>query len=84
MRIGVDARELCGAATGVGRYLGGLLQYWAADTRARGHEFVLYTPEPLCITLESRRFPTLMVPESPGAWWELVRYLRLATGAHLK
>ncbi len=25
MRIGIDARELCGHATGVGRYLGGLL-----------------------------------------------------------
>ena len=43
MRIGVDARELCGEATGVGRYLGGLLQHWAADPRARGHEVVLYT-----------------------------------------
>ena len=25
MRIGIDARELCGRATGVGRYLSGLI-----------------------------------------------------------
>ena len=35
MRIGIDARELCGQPTGVGRYLGGLLQQWAADQRAQ-------------------------------------------------
>ena len=42
MRIGIDARELCGRATGVGRYLGGLLHEWSTDARARSHEFVLY------------------------------------------
>ncbi len=30
MRIGVDARELAGRATGVGRYLRGLLRHWSA------------------------------------------------------
>lgn len=47
MRIGIDARELGGRATGVGRYLGGLLAEWAADERARRHEFVLYAAEPI-------------------------------------
>ena len=43
MRIGIDARELCGRATGVGRYLGGLLHEWARPGHAAGrHEFVLY------------------------------------------
>ena len=42
MRIGIDARELCGRPTGVGRYLSGLLAQWAVDNRAREHEFVLY------------------------------------------
>jgi glycosyltransferase involved in cell wall biosynthesis len=83
MRIGVDARELCGEATGVGRYLGGLLQHWAADPRARGHEFVLYTPEPLGIALDSRRFATRLVPGSPGTWWEQVRLPRTAAADHL-
>ena len=45
MRIGIDARELCGRPTGVGRYLGGLLSQWAVDDDARRHEFVLYAPE---------------------------------------
>lgn len=47
MRIGIDARELGGRATGVGRYLGGLLAEWVADERARRHEFVLYAAEPI-------------------------------------
>ncbi|PYR29655.1 MAG: hypothetical protein DMF92_11080 [Acidobacteria bacterium] len=83
MRIGVDARELCGAVTGVGRYLGGLLHHWAADGRTRGHEFILYAPEPLGIALDARRFPTRLVPGSPGTWWEQVRLPRTAAGDHL-
>jgi hypothetical protein len=47
MRIGIDARELVGHATGAGRYLAGLLRQWASSERARGHEFLLYAPEPL-------------------------------------
>ena len=42
MRIGVDARELVGYATGVGRYLGGLLREWTRPGAAHGHEIVLY------------------------------------------
>ena len=42
MRIAVDARELCGHPTGVGRYLGELLTEWAADAAARRHEWTLY------------------------------------------
>ena len=57
MRIGIDARELCGRSTGVGRYLGGLLREWTADDRARAHEFVLYAPEPIALSLDARRFP---------------------------
>ena len=45
MRIGIDARELTGRTTGVGRYLGGLLREWAVDARSRAHEFVLYAPQ---------------------------------------
>jgi glycosyltransferase involved in cell wall biosynthesis len=83
MRIGIDARELCGRATGVGRYLGGLLQEWAADGRARGHEFVLYAPEPIALPLDARRFPTRLVHGSPGTWWEQVRAPRAAASDHL-
>ena len=42
MRIAVDARELCGHPTGVGRYLGELLTEWAADAAAMRHDWTLY------------------------------------------
>jgi glycosyltransferase involved in cell wall biosynthesis len=83
MRIGIDARELCGRSTGVGRYLGGLLREWAADTGARAHEFVLYAPAPIALQLDARRFPTRTVPGSGGTWWEQVQIPRAAASDHL-
>lgn len=44
MRIGIDGRELCGRATGVGRYLAHLLQAWDRLPEAAGHRFILYLP----------------------------------------
>jgi glycosyltransferase involved in cell wall biosynthesis len=70
MRIGIDARELCGRPTGVGRYLSGLLREWAVASR---HEFVLYAPEPLAVALDGHRFPTRRVEGAAGVWWEQVR-----------
>jgi glycosyltransferase involved in cell wall biosynthesis len=83
MRIGIDARELCGRVTGVGRYLAGLLGEWAADSRARSHEFVLYAPGPIALTLDARRFATRTVAGSGGTAWEQVRAPRTASGDHL-
>jgi glycosyltransferase involved in cell wall biosynthesis len=56
MRIGVDARELTGRPTGVGRYLAEVLGAWAAAGSgvAGRHEFVLYGPAPLPAGLEAR------------------------------
>src|SRR5829696_777914 len=76
MRIGVDARELCGHPTGVGRYLGGLLLEWAALRGSR--EFVLYAPDATRLPLDMRRFATRTVPGPPGTWWEQVRVPRAA------
>src|SRR5688572_25225272 len=45
MRIGIDARELCGKPTGVGRHLAGLLNAWSNDASAARHKFVLYAHE---------------------------------------
>jgi glycosyltransferase involved in cell wall biosynthesis len=42
MRIAVDARELVGKATGVGRYLNELLIQWSNLPDARRHEWRLY------------------------------------------
>ncbi len=83
MRIGIDARELCGHTTGVGRYLVGLLQEWAEDAAARRHEFVLYAPEPIALALDPRRFPTRSVPGPAGTWWEQIRLPRAATSDRL-
>ena len=83
MRIGIDARELCGRPTGVGRYLNGLLAEWAVDNQARGHEFVLYAPETLAVTLDARRFATRIVPGPGGTWWEQVRLPAVAAKDHL-
>ena len=83
MRIGVDARELCGHPTGAGRYLAGLLREWARDDRARQHEFILYTPEPLDTALDARRFATRIVTGKPGTWWEQMRLPAAASGDHL-
>jgi glycosyltransferase involved in cell wall biosynthesis len=83
MRIGIDARELCGRATGAGRYLLGLLRQWNADEAFRGHEFVLYAPEPLSVGFDARRFPTRIVDGAPNTWWEQVRLPPIAARDHL-
>ena len=83
MRIGIDARELCGRSTGVGRYLGGLLREWTADDRARAHEFVLYAPEPIALSLDARRFPARTIAGSGGTWWEQVQVPRAVAPDHL-
>lgn len=76
MRIGIDARELCGRATGVGRYLSGLLGEWADRTCA--HEFVLYAPQALSVPLDAARFPLRVLPGSRGTWWEQTTIARAA------
>jgi glycosyltransferase involved in cell wall biosynthesis len=72
MRIGVDARELCGRSTGVGRYLAGLLLEWARVGRTLAHDFVLYAPDAIALPLDARKFRTRIVPGRPGTWWEQV------------
>lgn len=73
MRIGIDARELAGRTTGVGRYLRGLLNAWGRDETARRHEFVLYTPAPLEDPLDRHLFLTRVVGGSGRTWWEQAR-----------
>ena len=70
MRIGIDARELCGRPTGVGRYLSGLVGEWSVSPGGRRHEFVLYAPHPLEQGVDTRRFATRVVGGSGGTAWE--------------
>jgi glycosyltransferase involved in cell wall biosynthesis len=84
MRIGIDARELCGRPTGVGRYLSGLLSEWAIGDGARRHEFVLYTAAPFSMSLDARRFATRIVPGRPGTIWEQFHLPRAVAADHLE
>jgi glycosyltransferase involved in cell wall biosynthesis len=83
MRIGIDARELGGQATGVGRFLAGLLREWSARPPAGGPEFVLYAPQPIAMALDARRFRTRQVAGTPGTWWEQMRLPEAVAQDHL-
>jgi len=84
MRIGIDARELSGRATGVGRYLSGLLNEWARPGHEAGrHEFVLYAAAAIGAALDARRFGTRLIPGAPGTLWEQVRLPRAIPQDHL-
>lgn len=70
MKLLVDARELAGRPTGVGRYLGELLQHWSSPEVANSHEIVLCAhrlPPPV----RGLRFSTIETGEdSAGTMWE--------------
>jgi glycosyltransferase involved in cell wall biosynthesis len=83
MRIGIDARELSGHATGVGRYLSGLLREWSGSAAAAPHEFVLYASDALNATFDARRFRHRIVAGAAGTWWEQVQLPRVAAEDHL-
>lgn len=65
MRIAVDARELCGRPTGVGRYLTELLAEWATRPDAMRHAWTLYAH---------------VRPEIGGPWADAVRVLGAGGG----
>jgi glycosyltransferase involved in cell wall biosynthesis len=81
VRIGIDARELCGQATGVGRYLSGLLAGWSESDTA--HEFVLYAPESLTLPIDGHRFATRTIAGPAGTWWEQIKLPAAARHDHL-
>lgn len=70
MRIAIDARELAGRPTGVGRYLSELLAAWGDLPGAAAHEFVLCAPEPLTHPRPGAlRLSSVAAPGS-GTLWE--------------
>jgi glycosyltransferase involved in cell wall biosynthesis len=67
MRIVVDARELCGRPTGVGRYLSGLLDAWSRTDAIHRHEWVLIAHE----QIPSRgSMSVCIIPGNGGTTWE--------------
>jgi len=75
MRIAVDARELCGHPTGVGRYLRELLTEWAVDAHAARHDWLLYAhAQPDVPAAWQPR--VRVIPGSGGTSWEQWAYPR--------
>ena len=73
LTIGIDARELLGEPTGVGRYLGELLRRWTARADAATRRLVLYTPEslPFLRTVpDAADVREVVAGSGRGTWWE--------------
>jgi glycosyltransferase involved in cell wall biosynthesis len=84
LRIGVDARELLGESTGVGRYLGELLRRWMARPDAADRILTLYSPEslPSLDTFDARgRFELVIAGTGRGTWWEQTHLRRAVRSA---
>ena len=79
LRIAVDARELLGDATGVGRYLGELMRRWTTTSDASARRFILYAPEPIPLALPPRLVEHRIGGHGRGTWWEQT-WLRKAVG----
>jgi glycosyltransferase involved in cell wall biosynthesis len=70
LRIGIDARELIGDTTGVGRYLGELVRRWTMRSDAERRHFTLYTPAALALALPAGTADQRVVGRGTGTWWE--------------
>jgi glycosyltransferase involved in cell wall biosynthesis len=77
VRIGIDARELCGRPTGGGRYLSRLLSAWDALPEASSVDLLLYAPQSLDrsrppLSASRLRTEVRVLPGGRGTWWEQV------------
>jgi glycosyltransferase involved in cell wall biosynthesis len=70
VRIAIDARELQGRPTGVGRYLAGILDAWATLPAASSHDFILCAPGPIDSALARGGRASTIVTGGNGTWWE--------------
>lgn len=70
LRIGIDGRELLGQKTGVGTYLGELLQRWTRRRDSSRRRFILYAPEPLSLPLPRATVEYRILGSGRGTWWE--------------
>jgi glycosyltransferase involved in cell wall biosynthesis len=68
MRIGVDARELSGHVTGVGRYLQRLLREWGLA--GGSHRWILYSPDGRCGVPPGLDAEVAVVRGAGGTRWE--------------
>lgn len=83
LTVGIDARELLGEPTGVGRYLGELLRRWTARPDAAARKLILYSPEslPFLRTVPAiANVKEVVAGSGRGTWWEQT-HLRRAVRA---
>lgn len=69
MRIAIDAREMTGHSTGVGRYLSEILRAWGQLPAAAAHDFILCASEPVAMPHSPLRLSTIAQAGS-GTMWE--------------
>lgn len=81
MRIAIDARELVGQPTGVGRYLAEVLAAWGELPEAEAHEFVLCSPEPVMPARPGRLHLSQRIAPGAGTMWEQLTLPRLVAAA---
>jgi glycosyltransferase involved in cell wall biosynthesis len=81
MRIAIDARELTGRPTGVGRYLAEVLAAWSALPAAGAHEFILCATERVVLSRPSLLKMTALVEPGRGTAWEQTMLPRLVREA---
>ena len=81
MKIAIDARELSGRPTGVGRYLAELLRAWDELPGALAHEFALCSASPIDTPPLPRLKVSHHVAPGGGPWWEQRSLPRLAARA---
>jgi glycosyltransferase involved in cell wall biosynthesis len=75
MIVAVDARELAGRPTGVGRYLAELLDQWADSADARRHQWHFYAHQQT--TVPSALSPAaVVIPGLGGTPWEQIALAR--------
>ncbi len=72
MKIGIDARELEGRRTGVGRYLDEVLRALARSPEAHAHTYVLCARQPLDLTAYAGLDVDLVVSPGRNLMWEQV------------
>lgn len=79
MRIAIDARELAGRPTGVGRYLAEILRAWSDFAGAHAHDFILCAPDHVPVPASLRA--TAVTAAGNGTAWEQLVLPRLVARA---
>jgi glycosyltransferase involved in cell wall biosynthesis len=81
VRIAVDARELTGKPTGVGRYLAGIIGAWNGLAAAAAHEIVFCAPQPVPLPGHGTLRASLRTASGQGTRWEQFVLPRLVADA---